>query len=162
MWPNKPPIPIDEVLNLFRAGRTYPEIRDILWRDGEGALYHLGSIASLISVQRKVDPTIPYKRKNWKQRQPRTAATAAHPIEGMAQRHKDVLQALIDNNGLKVWEVEDIAGYSKPSSMRSLWELRRVGLIEKISGRYVATEKGKIVHAINVGKASRARRKRFK
>lgn len=154
--PGTPAIPVGEVLDLFKQGKTYSEIREILWKEGEGAIYHLSSLAALVGAHRRVDPSIPHRHRGAKIG-PRKTGSAAVPIEAMAVRHRDVLQAIIDNAGLRWIEVEDVSGYAGPTCKRVIWELKQVGLVERYSGRYFATEKGSIVYAIIVGKESRAR-----
>jgi hypothetical protein len=71
---------------------------------------------------------------------------------------RSVLQAVVRLGFCKKWQIPDIAGYADGTIERAMPELTRLGLIEKVSGLHVATERGKILIAILIGQERRRMR----
>jgi Mn-dependent DtxR family transcriptional regulator len=76
----------------------------------------------------------------------------------MRKFERDVLQAIIDCRQANARQLADTSGFAIGTCRRAAEFLHKHGLIDRPRyGTHVATEKGKIVFALIVGKESRAR-----
>lgn len=69
----------------------------------------------------------------------------------------DILEAIVKAERCKWFEISDLSGYSDGSVDRALALFKRRGLIERVSGALEATDRGKIILAIAMGKEARKR-----
>lgn len=79
----------------------------------------------------------------------------------MYRYERETLEAIVKARFVKYFELSDLVGYAQSSMSRALADLHKKDLIYRGSGYWAATERGKIVLAVTLGKETRARALRF-
>lgn len=145
-------VPVDELEKMYAQGMSVRAIIDRL----KARHHNLSDLTdsmvwSAIYAGREKDPTkFPRRTKLRVNSSPPNILSTGYV--------RTVLQA-ISNEGRPVTFIETIviSGYSFGSCSRAIAHLCRLGLVERVSGHLLTTERGKIALALMVGRESRKR-----